>query len=105
MKRSFVAVASLALVVAFAAPAWSDATGGKLGEPYAKGSPAEKLALLAVAQVDKTVAYADVSKAVDEVVMAEVEKGKTSEERLKVLGQLRKDSGELVKKANEARKA
>lgn len=78
----------------------------KLGEAYAQAEPAEKLVMIAVARQDKVFTpQENPQKDVDELYLGEVNKGKSSEEKLKLLGALRKTVEEKLKAKAEERKA
>lgn len=99
----------LVVVVALAAlplSAGAQGVADKLGEDYKKAGPGGKLLMLAVARQDQVVNYQDSQKEVDDIFLTEVNKGKSSEEKLKTLGALRKELEEKIKvKAEERKKA
>jgi hypothetical protein len=78
-------------------PLRAEDLGATLGEGYAKASPAEKIALISEGVADKRIKDRRVaSQAVDELAKSHMSQGKTAEARLKILGDLRKESTDLV---------
>jgi hypothetical protein len=90
--------------LALAPTALGGAAEDKLGEAYAKASPAEKVAQLSVAQTDKVLESKETRPALEEVVRAVLAGGATPKDRLELLGKLRADSKALVDPMNEGRK-
>jgi len=80
------------------------AAAAKLGDAYAKAVPVDRIAQLSVARQDKTLDYKESAAAATAVVLGELAKGKTPEDRLRILGKLRADADAAVKKLNETRK-
>lgn len=100
----YLGVAACFLGLALAG-AGADDLAGKLGEEYQKAAPSEKIGRLGVAAADKAIEYKALRPAVDEIASAEIAKGKSSEERLRILGQLRSETEAWLKKVNDERRA
>jgi len=97
----------LALAGAGAALADDDpaaAAAAKLGEAYAEASPAERLAMAAVARRDGALKSQEARAVVNAVTDAHVIAGETAEDRLRLLGSLRADAEARLDAINEERR-
>jgi hypothetical protein len=108
--RTSRAVAALALTVSLVASLAARAeddpaatAASKLGDAYAKAGPVDRMVQLAVARQDKTLDYKESAAAATAVVVGEIAKGKTPEERLRVLGKFRAEVTAQMKTLNDAR--
>lgn len=91
-----------ALLLTSAAAA--DDVGSKLGEAYKSADSGKKLALLSTAYADKVIKSKELNAAVMEVSLAELAKGKTSKEKLELLGAMRLAGKDAMKAINDERK-
>jgi hypothetical protein len=99
---------ALALLIAAPAFAQESAMSEKLGDAYTKASPQDKLVQIAVAIADKKMDHKDrkaYNLAIDEIYVAEVNKGKSSKEKLELLGAMRKAVDTKTKALNKERRA
>lgn len=76
----------------------------KLGKDYDGAAPAEKLVLVSIAKADKVLDYKEANAEIEAVCLAELGKGKTTKERLELLGALRSTAQERLKDINAQRR-
>lgn len=107
MKRVALTLCAL-LTLGGLASASDAAMGEKLGDDYKSASPKDKCIKIAVAYADKVFKGSKETRAaqaaIDEIFLAYVNKGETSEAKLKLLGELRKQTETECKALNDARR-
>ncbi|MGE0713154.1 MAG: hypothetical protein AB7N76_12035 [Planctomycetota bacterium] len=102
---------ALTLMALVAAPVRADeaAMAQKLGDAYTGAkTPSDKMVVISEAIADKKIQSSPdrraAQAAVDAIYVAELTKGKSSKERLELLGALRKQTEQAIKDLNKARR-
>ena len=104
MQRTFLPILA---VLAIRLPAVAGEIEDKLDKGYKDATPIDKIVMLAVVKNDikDWKERQRVQRMVNEVFAGEVLKGKTSEEKIKLLGQMRKAVAQKIRDTNKERRA
>ncbi len=105
MKRNIMMV--LTAMTLFSGPAFAGEIEDKLDKGYKEATPVDKIVMLAVVKNDikDWKERQRVQRMVDSVFSGEVLKGKSSEEKLSLLGGMRKAVAAKIKETNKERRA